>query len=56
MNDTLGPQFGNKRDVAREAIELGHEDRTLLPTSCGRLRSSIESMGEARRKIDYPPG
>jgi hypothetical protein len=45
----LGHQPGNKCHVAREAIEFGHEDRTLFFARCaqrrGELRPSVESIG-----------
>jgi hypothetical protein len=45
----LGHQAGNKGHVAREPIQLGHEDRTsLLPRCgqrCGKLGPSIEGVG-----------
>ncbi|CAN7195936.1 hypothetical protein [Mesorhizobium sp. LjRoot246] len=51
MNDTLGHQVGSKRDVAREAVELGHEDRTFLP-----VEVFDREHGQSPTDIDYPPG
>ena len=47
--DALRHQAGNEGDVAREAVELGHDDRALRLARCGQrgcqLRSAIERIG-----------
>ena len=46
---TLRHQAGNEGHVAREPVELGHQDRTLRLARCGQrcgeLRPSVERVG-----------